>query len=215
METGRFVVKEVFSIRKIGILGGTFDPVHLGHLTAAEAVREAYDLEQVLFIPAGEPPHKLDQTKTAAWHRYWMTVLATLDNPKFDVSPVEIQREGVSYTIDTLMYFREKMGSESEIYFIAGADLVFEIAGWRRSDALFERCVFVIVTRPGFDFGRLRDNLSGVLTQAQLNRIAPLEIPALEVSSTEIRQKIKAGRTVRYLIPEAVDAYIRKNGLYR
>jgi nicotinate-nucleotide adenylyltransferase len=205
----------VFPIRKLGILGGTFDPVHLGHLTAAEAVREAYDLEQVLFIPAGEPPHKLDQARTDAWRRYWMTVLATLDNPKFDVSTLEIQREGVSYTVDTIAHYKETMGSESEIYFIAGADLVFEISGWRSADALFEKCVFVIVTRPGFDFGRLRDNLAGVLTSTQLDRIVPLEIPALEISSTEIRQRIKAGRTVKYLIPEAVEAYIRKNGLYR
>jgi nicotinate-nucleotide adenylyltransferase len=205
----------VFLIRKTGIIGGTFDPVHLGHLTAAETVREAYGLEQVLFIPAGEPPHKLDQTKTSAWHRYWMTVLATLDNPKFDVSPIEIQREGISYTVDTVSHYKEALGQENEIYFIAGADIISEIADWHHIDALFEKCFFVIVTRPGFQFERLRDQLAGSLTGTQLDKVVSLEIPALDVSSTEIRQKIKDGRTVKYLIPEAVENYIRKNGLYR
>jgi nicotinate-nucleotide adenylyltransferase len=189
--------------------------VHLGHLTAAEAVREAYDLERVLFIPAGEPPHKLDQVQTSAWDRYWMTVLATLDNPRFDVSSLEIQREGVSYTIDTVLHYKEALGPENEIYFIAGADVLSEIAGWHHAEALFEQCVFVIVTRPGFGFEQWRGRLAGALTRAQLDKIVALEIPALEISSTEIREKIKTGRTVKYLIPEAVDAYIRKNGLYR
>jgi nicotinate-nucleotide adenylyltransferase len=204
----------VIPIKKIGILGGTFDPVHLGHLTAAEAVGEAYALERVLFIPAGEPPHKLNQAMTPARHRYCMTGLATLGNPRFDVSPVEIQRKGVSYTIDTLDYFKRQLGPDSEIYFITGADVISEIFTWRSVDALFESCFFVIVTRPGFDFKRLWNQFAGLLTQSQLARILPLEIPAVEISSTDIRERIRQGRTVKYLLPESVEAYIHKNKLY-
>ncbi len=198
--------------RKIGIMGGTFDPIHTGHLVTAEAVRIEYGLDQVLFIPASNPPHKQDSQVTAANHRYIMTVMATSSNPYFYVSPIELERPGLSYTIDTVMALIEKYGDRNEFYFITGADTVQDLPTWKQIDRLLGLCYFVAAARPGC-VGCL-DDIIGQLGEKGRERIARLPTPELEISSTDIRERIKQGRSIKYIVPENVESYILKEGLY-
>lgn len=200
-------------VRKLGIMGGTFDPVHYGHLVTAEAVRAEFKLDQVLFVPTGQPAHKPVGAATDAKHRYTMTVLATLTNPHFEVSRVDVERPGYTYTIDTLHDLRQVYGPEVEFYFITGADAILEILTWKQPDELFRLCTFVAATRPGYDLGRLAHQL-GDLYRRHADQIKVLEVPAMAISSTDIRERVRTGRPIRYLVPEAVASYIYKNGLY-
>ena len=193
---------------KIGLMGGTFDPIHNGHLVAAEEARYALGLESVLFIPAGQPWQKDRTEVTPGEQRLEMTQLATDDNSFFEVSRLELDREGPTYTIETLRAIRE-MGSETdELYFITGADAILQILSWKRPDEALELATFVAVTRPGHELGDLRS--VGVE-----DRIVVLEIPALAISSTDIRRRVREGRPIRYLVPDAVARYIADQGLYR
>lgn len=198
--------------RKIGIMGGTFDPIHTGHLVTAEAVRIEYGLDQVLFIPASNPPHKQDSQVTAANHRYIMTVMATSSNPYFYVSPIELERPGLSYTIDTVMALIEKYGDRNEFYFITGADTVQDLPTWKHIDRLLNLCYFVAADRPGC-VGCF-DDIIGQLGENGRDRIQRLPTPELEISSTDIRERIKQGRSIKYIVPENVESYILKEGLY-
>jgi nicotinate-nucleotide adenylyltransferase len=199
--------------QRLGIMGGTFDPIHIGHLVTAEAVRNEFQLEKVIFIPAGNPPHKQSNQVTDSWHRYVMTVMATYSNPYFTVSPVELERNGPSYTIDTVKTLRKDYGQQTDFYFIIGADTVCALHTWHNIDDIFELCQFVAATRPGS-----RCSIDQVIhqfgTQGQRG-IHRLATPELEISSTDIRDKVRAGKSIKYIVPESVEMYIKKEGLYQ
>ncbi|HHV58143.1 MAG TPA: nicotinate-nucleotide adenylyltransferase [Firmicutes bacterium] len=197
-------------MRRIGIMGGTFDPIHYGHLVAAEAARAAFDLEPVLFVPNRLPPHKKDYPVSDAKHRYLMTVLATITNPHFEVSRVELDREGYSYTIDTLRLLRAKFGPTVDLYFISGADAILDLLSWKDVDDLLGLCYFIAATRPGY---KLSVEL-GHLQRKHASRVFTVEVPALAISSTDIRRRVREGKPIKYLLPESVENYIYKHGLY-
>jgi nicotinate-nucleotide adenylyltransferase len=190
-------------------MGGTFDPVHIGHLLIAEVARAEFGLERVIWVPAGDPPHKQEDPVTPQEHRYAMVLLATAPNPHFEVSRLELERGGLSYSFDTVQYFRQRH-PEVELYFITGADAILEILTWHRHEELVRICRFIAVTRPGYALARL----SSVLPAEYLPRIAPLTAPGVDVSSTQVRARVRAEEPIRYLVPEPVEAYIRKVGLY-
>ncbi|MGB9886012.1 MAG: nicotinate-nucleotide adenylyltransferase [Moorellales bacterium] len=199
---------------RLGIMGGTFDPIHYGHLVTAEAARTDFGLEAVIFVPSGSPPHKAGKRLTEARHRYLMVVLAVASNPWFDVSRVEIERPGYSYTVDTVREFQRLYGEDTEFYFITGADAIQEILTWHRVDELLARCRFIAATRPGYHLDGLGQVLQK-LSPDQRSRIHLLEVPALAISSTDVRERVRRGRSIKYLVPEAVEQYIYKNRLYR
>ena len=199
--------------RRIGIMGGTFDPIDVGHLMTAEAVRDEFGLDKVLFIPAAVPPHKLDQQVTDARHRYLMTVLATTSNPHFDVSSIEMDRPGPSYTIDTIYELRRQYGENTDLFFITGADAIAEIPTWDRIEELLGLCQFIAATRPGFLPNV--DNIKEYFGELGSARIHRLETPELEISSTNIRDRLKRGFSIKYIVPPAVEDYIYKEGLYK
>lgn len=198
---------------RVGIMGGTFDPVHYGHLVTAEGARCEFSLDQVLFLPSGRPPHKTTKQVTATEHRYMMTVLATLANPYFEVSRIDIDREGISYTIDTLRILREQYGASAELFFITGADAIFEIVGWKDSDEYLKIAHFIAATRPGFSLEELPLATRNWVGQHH-ERFHVLQVPAMAISSTEIRERVRSGNSIRYLVPEQVDHYIRRHSLY-
>jgi len=193
-------------------MGGTFDPIHFGHLVTAEEALVQFNLDRVVFMPTGHPAFKTHERVTAAEHRYLMTVIATSSNPDFDVSRMEIDRPGLTYTVDTLLDLREIHGPQTDLFFITGADAVWEIVSWKDADRVADLCTFIGATRPGYD-------LAGVATQyeelATTFHIEYIEVPALAISSTDIRRRVSDRRPIRYLVPEAVGAYIRKYGLYQ
>ena len=199
----------------IGIMGGTFDPIHLGHLVIAEEVRHQFKLDKVIFVPTGYPPHKKASNVTHPEHRYLMTVLATINNPHFVVSRVEIDNaKGFTYTIDTVRFFHNYFQGKAKIYFITGADAIMEILTWKDYAELFSICYFIAATRPGYSLNNLNKTIGSVCPQA-LERIQVLEIPAMQISSTLIRQRVADGKPIKYLTPDSVADYIMKNGLYR
>jgi nicotinate-nucleotide adenylyltransferase len=200
-------------MKRYGIMGGTFDPIHYGHLVAAEEARAVLGLESVFFVPSGRPPHKRERIITKAEHRYLMTVLATATNPAFKVSRVDINRPGYSYTVDTIASFREKFGPDCELYFITGADAILEILSWKDVEDLFTSCFLIAATRPGYELSQLRSQF-GDHWRLYKTRIKILEVPALAISSSEIRRRVGAGEPIRYLLPEGVASYIYKHGLY-
>ena len=190
-------------------MGGTFDPIHYGHLVAAEEALVQFNLDRVVFMPTGEPARKVDRSVSPAEHRYLMTVIATASNPDFEVSPLEIDRPGVTYTVDTMTQLRSIHGSGADLFFITGADAVLEILTWKDSARLADLCTLIAATRPGFDMAPFleRADDSGLVVQT-------MEVPALAISSTDIRCRVASRRPVRYLLPEAVAAYVSKNRLY-
>jgi nicotinate-nucleotide adenylyltransferase len=197
---------------RVGIMGGTFDPVHYGHLVTAEGARFEYGLDQVLFLPSGKPPHKTDKQVSEAEHRYMMTVLATLTNPHFEVSRLDIDREGVSYTIDSLRILREKFGPQTELFFITGADAIFEITDWKDSEEYLTIAHFIAAARPGFCLEELPQTTQNWVGEHG-DRFHVLRVPAMAISSTEIRERVRKGTSIRYLVPEQVEHYIRRHGL--
>ncbi|WP_406616374.1 nicotinate-nucleotide adenylyltransferase [Candidatus Caldatribacterium sp.] len=197
----------VEALPKKGIMGGTFDPIHYGHLVTAEEVRDYFGLEEVVFVPSGRPPHKIGQKITDPEHRYLMVVLATITNPYFSVSRVEIERPGPSYSIDTVRYFKSLWGEDTEIYFITGADAFAQISTWNNPEELLRLCTFVAASRPGYRLQQLEEPFK--------DRVKIIEVSALAISSSEIRRRVKRGESIKYLLPEAVENYIYKNRLYR
>jgi len=193
--------------RRVGVMGGTFDPIHHGHLVAASEVQDVFDLDEVIFVPTGAQPFKLDRGVTSAEHRYLMTVIATASNPRFTVSRVDIDRPGVTYTIDTLRDLHEQM-PDDELFFITGADALASILTWRGADELFDLGKFVGVSRPGVDL-RAND-----LSHLPSDKVTRLEIPALAISSTECRKRVAEGLPLWYLVPDGVVQYVAKRGLY-
>ncbi len=190
-------------------MGGTFDPIHYGHLVAAEEALVQFSLDRVVFMPTGEPARKTHRHVTSAEHRYLMTVIATASNPDFTVSRIEVDRPGVTYTVDTMMELRAIHGAETELFFITGADAILDILTWKDSERLAGACTLIAATRPGYDLSRISTQPG-----AEAFTIELMEVPALAISSTDIRTRIAARRPVRYLLPEAVATYVRKNRLY-
>jgi nicotinate-nucleotide adenylyltransferase len=190
-------------------MGGTFDPIHYGHLVAAEEALVQFNLDRVVFMPTGEPARKLQRQVTPAEHRYLMTVIATASNPDFEVSRLEVDRPGLTYTVDTMMELRDVHGPETELFFITGADAVLEIMTWKDSQSLADVCTLIAATRPGYDLSRFAQQPGAGALRVEL-----MEVPALAISSTDIRTRIAARRPVRYLLPESVSMYVSKNHLY-
>jgi nicotinate-nucleotide adenylyltransferase len=188
-------------------MGGTFDPIHHGHLVAASEVQAWFDLDEVVFVPTGQPWQKADRLISTAEHRYLMTVIATAANPRFRVSRVDIDRGGPTYTIDTLRDLRAEM-PDAELYFITGADALTDIFTWRNVDELFELANFVGCTRPGYEMD-LAD-----IGAIPAERVTLVEIPALAISSTDCRERTRRGEPVWYLVPDGVVQYIAKHNLY-
>ncbi len=188
--------------RRVGVMGGTFDPIHHGHLVAASEVAKSFDLDEVVFVPTGTPWQKTNVTESE--HRYLITVIATASNPQFTVSRVDVNREGFTYTVDTLRDLRDQM-PDAELFFISGADAVEQILGWKDVEKLWELAHFIAVTRPGHELSIL-----GLPN----NHVSLLEIPALAISSTDCRERVSRGYPVWYLVPDGVVQYIAKHGLY-
>jgi nicotinate-nucleotide adenylyltransferase len=187
-------------------MGGTFDPVHHGHLSAASEVAASFALDEVVFVPTGAPWQKSHRDVSPAEDRYLMTVIATASNPRFSVSRIEVDRPGPTYTIDTLRALREGH-PDAELFFITGADALAQILGWQSADELFELAHFVGVSRPGYEPVDLADFPSGAVTL--------LEVPALAISSSDCRERVERGEPVWYLVPDGVVQYIEKRALYR
>jgi nicotinate-nucleotide adenylyltransferase len=194
------------SARRIGIMGGTFDPIHHGHLVAASEVAERFALDEVVFVPTGRPWQKAGATVSPAEDRYLMTVIATAANPRFQVSRVDIDREGPTYTVDTLRDLRAAYGADAALFFITGADALERILSWKDADLVFQLAHFVAVTRPGFE-----------LSDAHLpaDTVSLVQVPAMAISSTDCRVRVAAGKPVWYLVPDGVVQYIAKRSLYR
>lgn len=190
---------------RLGVMGGTFDPIHHGHLVAASEVAHEFDLDEVVFVPTGRPWQKSAQEVSAAEHRYLMTVIATASNPSFTVSRVDIDRPGQTYTVDTLRDLHAER-PDAELFFITGADALAQILSWKDADEMWRLAHFVGVTRPGH-------TLSG--TGLPTDGVSLLEVPAMAISSTDCRARVAAGEPVWYLVPDGVVQYIAKHRLYR
>ncbi len=198
--------------RRIGIIGGTFDPIHHGHLLAAEQARWEFGLERVLFIPTGQPWQKPNGVSPAE-DRYLMTVIATASNPAFATSRTEIDHPGPTYTADTLRRLHAQFGDGARLFFVTGADAVLQILTWREQEEVLKLAELIAATRPGYDLADLADLLKRV--PAASGRVHVMEIPGLAISSTDIRARAARGAPIQYLVPDEVASYVRKRGLYR
>ncbi len=195
---------------RLGVMGGTFDPIHYGHLVTAEEALQQFGLDGVIFVPTGRPWMKEHGVVSPAEDRYLMTVIATASNPLFRVSRMEVDRDGPTYTVETLRGLKAELGTETDLFFVTGADAVLEIFQWKDPGELFELAHFIAATRPGYD-------IAGFSAHAPYQHpgITVMNVPALAISSTDIRARVAASRPIRYLVPEGVKSYIEKAGLYR
>jgi len=196
---------------RLGIMGGTFDPIHIGHLILGEQAWEALGLDKVLFITAGQPPHKPGAVEAEVVHRYNMVRLAVQDNEHFECSRIELDRPGPSYTIDTIRQILGLYGENTRVYLLVGADEAREFMTWRDPYGIKELSTIVVANRPGYPISEVLAALPPDFASA----VKPLEIPGVDISSTDIRARIKLGCSIRYLVPGAVESYIRDNELYR
>jgi nicotinate-nucleotide adenylyltransferase len=190
----------------VGLFGGTFDPIHIGHLIAAEEAREAAGLDRVVFVPCGIPPHKSSELISAGTVRLEMTRLAVQGNPGFEVSEFEVSRNEASFTIETVRHFSKRLGGDAELFLIVGADSVLEMSTWKNPAELLAESRPVVVSRPGFDLDRMEPRVR--------DRVLLVEGVSVNVSSTDIRARVASGRSVRYLVPPPVLSYIVQNKLY-
>jgi nicotinate-nucleotide adenylyltransferase len=188
------------------VMGGTFNPPHIAHLICAEEVYELLKFDKVLFIPSARPPHKNNNEVLDAHHRHNMTILATEANPHFEVSRIELDRPGRSYTIETVKELKQIYGNDSEIRWIVGADAILEMLSWKSIDELLEICHFVGINRPGYDPGHASEKV--------LKKIQRIDVTNVDISSSEIRQRVYLGKSIKYLVTLSVEDYIYKNGLY-
>ena len=204
---------------RLGVMGGTFDPIHNGHLVAASEVAAEYDLDEVVFVPTGEPWQKADRKVTPAEQRYLMTVIATASNPRFQVSRVDIDRGGDTFTIDTLADMQREY-PDAELFFITGADALSKIVTWRDWESMFDLAHFVGVSRPGYTLPGIGEGddadatLAPLESEVDAGRLSLVEIPAMSISSTDCRDRAAQGRPVWYLVPDGVVQYIAKHRMY-
>jgi len=200
-----------YSGQSVAIIGGSFDPIHYAHLLLGERVREQYNLGLVVYIPNRLSPLKEEQNVSAAQDRYAMAELAVADNPRFAVCDCEIDRPGPSYSIDTIRALQQRLPAEVEILFVTGADAILELPEWREPDAILGESQVVAAGRPGFDL----ETMSAVLGHQRANNIEVLSMPMMDISSTDIRQRVSQGRSIRYLTPPTVIGYIKQHNLYQ
>jgi nicotinate-nucleotide adenylyltransferase len=193
---------------RLGVMGGTFDPIHHGHLVAASEVAARFKLDEVVFVPTGQPWQKTHRDVSEAEDRYLMTVIATASNPRFTVSRVDIDRPGMTYTVDTLKDLRAERGDDVDLFFITGADALAQILSWRQVAELFDLAHFVGCTRPGVEWD------SPAIGQLPPERITLMEVPALSISSTNCRARVLEHEPIWYLVPDGIVQYIAKRGLY-
>ena len=193
--------------RRLGVMGGTFDPIHYGHLVTAEEALDQFELEGVLFVPTGRPWMKEHEVVSPAEDRYLMTVIATASNPLFSVSRVEVDRQGPTYSVETLRVLKADL--DADLFFITGVDAILEILQWREPEELFALAHFIAATRPGYDITGFE------IPEPGADAVTIMNVPALAISSTDIRARVAAGRPIHYLVPEGVKSYIEKAGLYR
>ena len=199
--------------RRIGVFGGTFDPPHFGHLIMAEEAREQMSLSRVIFVPTGYPWLKSDRSVSPVEHRLAMIRLAIAPNPLFELSTTEAEREGPSYTADTLEILRKQGGLQGRVHLILGVDSLFSLPGWKNPARIVEECEFVILPRLGrgrHEINDLEAKLPGIS-----DRITWLKVPEIGISSTDIRERVSKGLSIRYLVPEGIETYIKERGLYR
>lgn len=201
-------------LNRIGILGGTFNPIHCGHLIIAETVREKFCLDKVLFIPSGQPPHKPDTEVIDAEHRYEMVRRAVATNRFFEASRVEIDREGYTYTVNTLQTLREEYGVEAGLFFIIGADIIPELPTWKEFRSVFKLCEFIAVLRPGHEKKVLEADIDQLKRDYDI-KLVMTEAPLVDISSSDIRERRSLGRSIKYLVTEGTEEYIKTEGLYR
>ena len=223
---------------RVGIMGGTFDPIHLGHLRAAEEIYWAFGLDKIIFIPSSHPPHKDENRMASALHRYEMVSLATVFTPYFSVSSIEIDRPGRSYSVETVQELLRVYGKDTVLYFVAGVDAFLEISTWKNAKELLALVQFIVTARPGWRLDDVERSLKpkqleklgnprfrylkiseigsevGIKTP-QRGLVLLVEVVSLDISSSEIRGLAEAGRSVRFLVPDTVAAYVAKNRLYR
>jgi nicotinate-nucleotide adenylyltransferase len=200
--------------KRIGILGGTFNPIHCGHLIIAESVREGFGLERVLLIPSGLPPHKPDSEVIDPEQRYEMVRRAAGSNQFFEASRVEIDTNGYTYTVNTLQALKKTYGDETALYFIIGADVIPELTSWKEFRTVFGLCEFIAVRRPGFG----KKSIEAVIKRLKSEyaaRINLVDAPLIDISSSEIRERCAAGKSIKYLVAEGVEDFIKVGGLYR
>jgi nicotinate-nucleotide adenylyltransferase len=199
-------------IKRLGILGGTFDPIHHGHLVAAQEAHFQLGLDLVLFVPAGVPPHKSGRPILPAQHRLTMLEVALANHPHFAISEVDLVRPGPCYTVDTLELLRAEWGWEPTFFFIEGADSLADIPSWYKPQRLIELCELAVVERPGvaIDLAQLEKHLPGL--QSHLHRV---QMPLLEISSSDLRRRVRMGQPISFLLPQAAEAYIMSHGLYQ
>ncbi|MBI4495835.1 MAG: nicotinate-nucleotide adenylyltransferase [Deltaproteobacteria bacterium] len=213
-------------MKRIGLFGGTFNPIHLGHLRAGEEVGELFGLDPVIFIPSASPPHKPGGEIVAAPRRLEMVRLAVADNPRFSVSAVELERPGKSYSVETVSHFRRIYGADTPLHFILGLDAFREIDTWKEYAALFSLCHFILMTRPGSDRSPASlpieraeafcyDEVKNVYVHRTGGLVFPAEITALDISGTKIRERLSRGSSIRYLLPAAVEEFIYRHKLYQ
>jgi nicotinate-nucleotide adenylyltransferase len=223
---------------RIGIMGGTFDPIHLGHLRAAEEIYWAFGLDRIIFVPAARPPHKEEAVIASALHRYEMVSLATVFTPYFTVSPIELQREGKSYSVETVREFQKMAGPDTRLYFVVGVDAFLEMSAWREAEELLTLTRVIVTARPGWRLDEVERLLTpeqgrllgyptfqylkvGEIDPERMEKeLAPrqvllVEVVSLDIASREIRQLVEEGRSIRHLVPDTVAAYMVKNRLYR
>ncbi len=190
-------------------MGGTFDPIHHGHLLTAEEAAVQFGLDEVVFVPTRQPWMKEQGDVSPPEHRYLMTVIATASNPRFSVSRIEVERDGPTYTVDTLHELKDQRG-DVDLFFVTGADAMLEILEWKDPEEVLKLAHFIAATRPGYDLTRFEAG-----TAIKHPNVSIMNIPALAISSTDIRRRVHDGRPIRYLVPEGVESYIAKAGLYR
>lgn len=196
--------------RRLGVMGGTFDPIHNGHLLTAEEAAVQFGLDEVVFVPTGHPWMKEQKEVSAPEHRYLMSVIATASNPRFSVSRIEIDRAGPTYTVDTLRELKGLDGDEVDLFFVTGADAMLEILQWKDPEEILALAHFIAATRPGYDLTRFEAE-----APTRHPNVSVMNIPALAISSSDIRKRVGEGRPIRYMVPEGVKSYIEKAGLYR
>jgi nicotinate-nucleotide adenylyltransferase len=210
--------------QRIGLFGGTFDPIHVGHLRSAQEVQEAFQLERVIFIVAATPPHKLDRPIIATRHRWNMVKGAIANNPCFALSDVEIRREGTSYSIETISYYHRHLKEGERLFFIVGADAFLEIETWKDYPRLFTVCDFIVISRPNFDpmqapvlasEGFKKVDREASFLHPSGHSLYLFRVTPLGISSTDIRKAVRERRSINYLVPKEVGKYIAKEGLYR